>query len=610
MSDLSQRILSLSPEKRELLARQLKNKGNTFNTFPLSFAQQRLWLLDQLEPGNTSYNISPAFYFRGQLHIAAFIRTFQAVVQRHEALRTTFAVVQGNPVQVIASNANIAPPMIDLSKLSKQERDAEIELQLDKEAQHSFDLTKGPLFRVNIYRLSTIEHVVAVNTHHIVFDGWSLNVLMQELAALYTSSQAGQPSSLPALPIQYADYAVWQRNWLQGNVLEEQLAYWRQQLVGAPALLELPTDRPRPAIQTYRGAIEQAMLPGDLAEKLRLLSQQEGVTLFMTLLAIFQILLYRYTGQPDLVVGTPIANRNRADIEGLIGFFVNALVLRTDLSGDPSFHDLLKRVREVALAAYAHQDLSFDKLIEELSPERNVSHSPLFQVFFNMVNLPDRAIEWPELSVELFAPQEVGAKIEAGSKFDLTLYVFEGADGIQLELLYNTDLFDQERAVEMLRQYISLASQILSVEKKISDCSLVTPAARLILPDPATPLSDHWEGGVHNIFAQQAERIPDQFAVIDVTETITYRGLNTISNRLANHLRTSGITPGDVVAIYAHRSATLVWAVLGTLKAGAAFIVLDPAYPSARLIDYLSLGKVRGLLHITAAGALPAEIEE
>ena len=610
MSDLSQRIASLSPAQRELLALQLKKKGKVFNTFPLSFAQQRLWLLDQLEPGNPSYNIAPALHFWGPLNVAALARSFQMIVQRHESLRTTFAVVQGNPVQVIASRMAISPPLIDLSGLGKHEREAEVQLQLDKEAQHSFDLAKGPLLRAGIYRLSGLEHVVAVNTHHIVFDGWSLTVLLRELAELYTATLSNQSPSLPALPIQYADYAVWQRNWLQGKMLEEHLSYWREQLAGAPALLELPTDHPRPAIQTYRGAIEQAILPEDLSEKLRLLSQQEGVTLFMTLLAIFQILLYRYTGQQDLVVGTPIANRNRTDIEGLIGFFVNALVLRTDLSGEPSFHELLCRVREVALAAYAHQDLSFDKLIEELSPERNLSHSPLFQVFFNMVNLPDEAVEWPELRVELFASHEVGAKIEAGSKFDLTLYVMEKAAGIELELLYNTDLFDQDRALAMLQQYIHLASQVLDVGKKISDYSLVTSAARRILPDPGIPLSNRWEGSVQDLFAQQAGRIPAQLAVVDATETITYQELNSISNRLANCLRASGISRGDVVAIYAHRSATLVWAVLGILKAGAAYIILDSAYPPGRLIDYLAMTGACGLLHMTAAGRLPFAIEE
>jgi amino acid adenylation domain-containing protein/non-ribosomal peptide synthase protein (TIGR01720 family) len=605
MSYISQRIQSLSPEKKELLAQQLKKKGNAFNSFPLSFAQQRLWLLDRLEPGNPSYNISTAVRFRGHLDVAALERSLNAIVQRHESLRTTFAAVQGLPVQVVAPAAKIALPVVDLNGLDGQEREAEMRVQTDREAQHSFDLAEGPLLRISVYRLSEIEHVVLLNTHHIVSDGWSVNVLMRELAAIYAATLAGQPSPLPALPIQYADYAVWQRERLHGKALEQQLSYWRGRLAGAPALLDLPSDRPRPAIQSYRGATERCVLPEALSARLRALSQREGVTLYMTLLAIFQILLHRYTGQEDLVVGTPIANRNRADIEGLIGFFVNALVLRTDLSGDPSFRHLLWRVREVALGAYAHQDLSFDKLVEELSPERNLSHTPLFQVFFNMINLPDQTTKWPELTMDIFAPREVG------SKFDLTLYASDGGEGIQLELLYNTDLFDQARALEMLHQFVHLASQVLEAERKISDLSLNTPTAQTILPDPAAPLSDRWEGSVQSLFARQARHTPERLAIVDATESITYQELNALSNRLANDLRgASGITQGDVVAIYGHRSAALVLAVLGVLKAGAAFIILDPAYPAGRLIDYLSMVNLRGWLHIKAAGSVPAELEE
>ncbi len=324
----------------------------------------------------------------------------------------------------------------------------------------------------------------------------------------------------------------------------------------------------------------------------------------MTLLAIFQVLLYHYTGQEDLVVGTPIANRNRADIEGLIGFFVNALVLRTDLSGDPSFRDLLGRVREVTLGAYAHQDLSFDRLIEELSPERSLSHTPLFQVFFNMVNLPEQRSEWSGLTVDIFWPREIG------SKFDLTLYVHDFNEGIQLELVYNADLFDQARMLEMLRQFEYLASQVIKSDEKITRFSLVTPTVQTILPDPTEPLSDRWEGSVQNIFSQQARRIPEQLAVVDALESVSYKELDIRSNQLANYLRICGIKSGDIIAIYGHGSASLVWAVLGILKAGAAFLMLDPAYPASRLIEYLEGAKVRGWFHIKAAGALPVELEE
>ncbi|MEO7020167.1 MAG: amino acid adenylation domain-containing protein [Ktedonobacteraceae bacterium] len=589
--------------QEQLLALQLKQNGNACHFFPLSFAQQRLWLLDQLEPGNTSYNVPMALRFHGCLDVAAFEHSFNTVVQRHESLRTTFVVVQGLPIQVVAAVAHLALPVIDLSGHHEGEREAEVRLLLDKEAQHSFDLAKGPLLRVNLYRLSEREHVVVVNTHHIIFDGWSINVLLRDLAAIYASTLAHQPSSLPALPFQYADYAVWQRKWLQGAVLGRQLAYWRQQLAGAPTFLDLPTDRPRPAIQTYRGAIEHCELPPTLSERLRLLSQQEGVTLYMTLLALFQLLLYRSTGQADLVVGTPIANRNRADIEGLIGLFVNTLVLRIDLAGNPSFRTLVSRVREMALGAYAHQDLPFDTLVENLSPERNVSHTLLFQVFFNMINLPDQPTEWSGLTVDIVAPHEIG------SKFDLTLYATDGTEGIQLDLLYNTDLFDQARAGEMLRQFVHLAAQVLDVEEPIAHFTLDTATAQAILPDPTAPFSEQWVGSVHSLFAQQARYTPYRLAVVDTTESITYQELDALSNRLAQYLRASGITQGDRVAIYGHRSAALVYAVLGILKAGAVFIILDPAYPAQRLIDYLSMGNIRGWLPIKAAGTVPSELE-
>ena len=604
MSNVSQRIQSLSPEKRELLARQLQKKGNRFNSFPLSFAQQRLWLLDQLEPGNASYDITTALRLRGDLKVEALEQSFNLIIQRHESLRTTFAVVQGHPVQVIATTASVLLPIIDLSGLDEDEREVEVQLQADKEAQYSFDLTKGLLVRIQLLRLRENEHVVLLNIHHIISDGWSTNVLIQELAVYYAAILTGRPSPLPDLPIQYADYAVWQRQWLQGEVLEHQLAYWRKHLVGAPALLELPTDRPRPVIQTYQGGTVSMTLPRLLAAHLRDLSQHEQVTLSMLLLTIFQLLLYRYTGQEDIVVGTHIANRNRADIEELIGFFVNTLVLRTDLSGDPSFRELLGRVREVALGAYAHQDLPFDRLVEELSPERSLSHTPLFQVCFNMVNLPAQRSEWPGLTADLFWPRE------AGAKFDLTLYAYELDESIRLELVYNAHLFDEARMLAMLRQFEYLTSQITHPEKKISSFSLVPPAERSILPDPTAPLSARWEGSVHHLFSQQARRLPEHVAVVDSVETISYQELDRRANQLAHYLITCGINPGDHVAIYSHRSATLVWAILGVLKAGAVYIILDPAYPAARLIDYLALVDIRGWLYLAAAGTPPLALEE
>src|SRR5579885_3008625 len=394
MSDIAQRILSLSPHQRALLAQQLQKREKTSQSFPLSFAQQQIWLLDQLEPGNPSYNITTLLRFHGHLNKAALEQSFNAIVQRHGTLRTTFTLQQEQPVQIVAPSATLWLPVVDLSNLDEHERELEVQRQAKREARHSFNLAQGPLLRISLYRLSNKKHVLFLNIHHIIFDGWSLTILQQELAATYTAILNGEGSPLPPLPIQYVDYALWQRQWLQGAVLEQEMSYWRQQLAGAPTRLELPTDRPRPAIQTYHGALETLTLSPTLVEQLRNLSRQEGVTLYMTLLTVFQLLLSRWSGQVDLVVGTPVANRNRTEIEELIGFFVNSLALRTDLSGDPSFRELLGRVRKSTLEAYAHQELPFDKLLEMLSPERDLSHTPLFQVFFNMINLPAQTPVW------------------------------------------------------------------------------------------------------------------------------------------------------------------------------------------------------------------------
>ncbi len=604
MSDIAQRILSLSPHQRALLAQQLQKREKTSQSFPLSFAQQQIWLLDQLEPGNPSYNITTLLRFHGHLNKAALEQSFNAIVQRHGTLRTTFTLQQEQPVQIVAPSATLWLPVVDLSNLDEHERELEVQRQAKREARHSFNLAQGPLLRISLYRLSNKKHVLFLNIHHIIFDGWSLTILQQELAATYTAILNGEGSPLPPLPIQYVDYALWQRQWLQGAVLEQEMSYWRQQLAGAPTRLELPTDRPRPAIQTYHGALETLTLSPTLVEQLRNLSRQEGVTLYMTLLTVFQLLLSRWSGQVDLVVGTPVANRNRTEIEELIGFFVNSLALRTDLSGDPSFRELLGRVRKSTLEAYAHQELPFDKLLEMLSPERDLSHTPLFQVFFNMINLPAQTPVWPGLSVDLSEPDNGGAK------FDLTLYVIERDGDIRLELSYNRDLFDQPRMCEMLAQFALLASQILHAEEKISHFSLVTSNALAALPNPTLPLSDRWEGSVCRMFEQQVRQSPDRLAIVDSIESLSYQELNRRSNRIAHYLQASGITRGDVVALYAHRSLPLVEAVLGILKAGAAFLILDPAYPVARLIEYLAMGNIRGFLYMEAAGALPSALEQ
>ena len=424
--------------------------------------------------------------------------------------------------------------------------------------------------------------------HHVVSDGWSIAIFNKEIGLLYHSFSTGQPSPLPELPIQYADFAHWQRQWLQGEVLEAQLSYWKKQLAGAPPSLELPTDRPRPAVQTFHGARQSLVLPKSLTEALKGLSRREGVTLFMTLLAAFKVLLCRYTGQEDIVVGTPIAGRNRAEIEPLIGFFINTLVLRTDLSGDPSFRELLRRVREVALGAYDHQELPFEKLVEELQPERDLSRTPLFQVFFNMLNLESPESHRPELNGLTAEP----LLLERDSKFDLTFYARERDEEIHLTLVYNADLFCQDRMVETQEQFKHLLSQIAeNPDKKIAQLSLITRRAEAVLPNPAQELRTEWLGAIHTRFSQQAKRFPEHIAVLSERDAWSYEELESRSNQLANYLIASGVQSGEIVAIYARRSAALVWALLGILKAGGSFLILDPSYPAERLRNYVRVAK-------------------
>src|SRR6185312_6727786 len=437
MMNTSRPLTDLSPdEKRALLSQLLRKSAGTPVLAPSSFAQQRLWFLDQLEPGGAVYNVPAAVRLEGPLNVKALEQTLSEVVRRHEVLRTTFEVGQGEPVQVIGKAEAVGLPLIDLSQWPESEREAEAERLAREEAQRPFDLRLGPLLRARLVRLSESEHLLLFTMHHIISDGWSVGLLLREVTRLYEAYAQGESSPLSELGIQYADYAVWQREWLQGAVLEEQLKYWREQLQGAPGVLELPADRTRPAVQSFRGGRQRIELAAGLTEQLKALSQLEEVTLFMTLLAGFQVLLWRYTGQTDMVVGAPIANRNRAETESLIGFFVNMLVLRTEISGELSVRELMQRVREVALGAYAHQDIPFEKLVEELQPERNLNRQPLFQVTFALQNAPMPPLELAKLKLTSLEPHSLPAK------FDLKLDLWESAQGLRGTCIYNTDLFD------------------------------------------------------------------------------------------------------------------------------------------------------------------------
>ena len=578
-------------------------------TLPLSFAQQRLWFLDQLVPNNAFYNTPAALRLTGSLNLAALEETFNEIVRRHEALRTTFVTVEGQPVQAIASTLTIPLPVIDLRELSKAEREKEARRLTTQEAQRPFDLSKHPLLRVTLLRLDDAEYVLLLILHHIVSDGWSMGVLIREIAALYTAfasckdAQLHLSTPLSPLPIQYADFAHWQREWLQGEVLETQLSYWRQQLDGI-SMLNLPTDRAKPAVQTYRGATQFLELPKSLSEALDTLSQQEGVTLFMTLLAAFQTLLYRYTQQDDIAVGSPIANRNRSEIEGLIGFFVNSLVLRTNLSGNPTFRELLSRVREVALGAYAHQDLPFEKLVEELHPERHLNQNPLFQVVFALQNAPMEALELPGLTLSPL--QFVDTQT---TRFDLEFHLWEptrnnglgldSSDGISGFVVYSTDLFDAATITRMLGHFQTLLEGIVAnPEQRLADLPILSEAERhqLLVAWNNTQVDYPENHCIHQLFEAQVEQTPDAIALVFEDQQVTYRELNNRSNKLAHYLQKQGVGAEVLVGLCVERSVEMVVGMLGILKAGGAYVPLDPTYPPERLSFMLEDAQVSVLL--------------
>jgi amino acid adenylation domain-containing protein len=546
---------------------------------PLSFAQQRLWFLDQLEPGLPVYNIPEAIRLSGRLDAEALRRALNEVVRRHESLRTTFVVKDGRPVQSIAPSLALALPVLDLRDLPEGVREEEARRLAREEAQRPFDLSAGPLVRASLLRLGEEEHVALLTVHHIVSDGWSMDVLVRELAALYDAYSQGKPSPLAELPVQYADYAAWQREWLSGGRLESQLSYWKGQLEGAPAL-ELPTDRPRQAAQTYGGATETFSVSRETSDALKALTQSEGATLFMTLLAAFQILLSRYARQEDVVVGTPIAGRNHPDTENLIGFFVNTLALRTKVDGAASFRELLRRVRELTLKAYDNQDVPFEMLVEELSPGRARGHMPLFQVGFTMQNAQGKAVELRGLSVS-----HVGVG-SGTTKLDLSLLTAETGRGLAATFEYNTDLFDAATVRRMAGHFVNLLDAVAEdAGRPVAELSLLSDdeRRRVLFEWNDTRRGGEGPALLHELFERQAALTPEAAAVVFGEELLTYGELDARANRLARYLQALGAGPDVPVGVLLERSAEMVVALLGVLKAGAAYVPLDPDYPAQRL---------------------------
>ena len=592
MDNLDKRTAALSPAKRALLERRLKATGSRVEHHgirrsihqgpsPLSFNQERLWFLYQLEPDSPAYNLPTWLRFEGELNVAAIRRSVNEVLRRHEILRTRIEAVDGRPVQVVEPFTPLEIPLVDLSELPAQQREAEAKRLCTLEAQKPFNLARDLMLRANLFRLGQSEHVLFLNRHHIASDGWSWGVLMRELETLYQAFSKEQPSPLAELPVQYADFAVWQRAWLQGDVLKRQLSYWRKQLDGAPASLELPTDRRARATPNFGGALLSHDLPESLSLAVGELSRREGVTLFMTLLAAFQVLLHRYTSRDDIPVGSVVAGRNRTEIEGLIGFFANTLIFRGDLSGDPSFRVLLQRTRAVCVGAYSHQDTPFGELVKELQPERDLSRSPLFQAMFVLQNAPVAAMTLPGLRVAATDLLDTGA-----SKFELSLSLKESGNSLNASIEYRTDLFDAETIRRMLDHYQNLLEGIAAnPDARLSELPLLTEQERqqIVVEWNRTETEYPKQRCVHELFAEQAARRPDAVAVVYDDQKLNYRELDQRTNQLAHYLRTIGVGPESLVGICMERSMQMIVGILAILKAGGAYVPLDPSYPKQRL---------------------------
>jgi amino acid adenylation domain-containing protein/FkbH-like protein len=607
MSILEEQIAELTGEEKRALLEELlaEEQGAGADSFPLSFSQQRLWFLHQMEPESAAYNVPRAVRLAGDLDLPALAGSFAELVRRHESLRTIFRLLDEGPVQIVLPELAIPLSEVDLRRLPPPEREGEATRALVAAAGQPFDLATGPLVRVVLLHVGPRESILLVDLHHIISDGWSAGVFIRELVTLYEAFSRGLPSPLPELSLQYVDYAVSQREWLQGEELEEMLGYWRARLSGAPPVLDLPADRPRPAVRSPHGGAAPLSLGPDLSRRVREAGRRLGATPFMTLLAAFAALLHRYTGQADIVVGSDIANRNQEETEGLIGFFVNALVLRIDLAGDPTFGDLVLRVREVLLGAYAHQDLPFERLVEELRPERDGSYSPLFQVAFALQNTPAGSADVPGLSVR---PLDVPLRT---AKFDLALMLFEGEEGFPGAVEYSADLFDPTTALRLLGHYAGLLAEGLAApDLRVAELPFLPAAERqqaLVEWNDSAAASPGWGATFVPLFAARAAADPRAVAVSERDRDLTYGELDERAGRLAALLAAAGVKPGDVVPLLAARSIDFLVALLGIFEAGAAYLPLDPLHPAARWAQVLEdCGATTVLCERSAAAALAA----
>ncbi|MEQ4503545.1 amino acid adenylation domain-containing protein, partial [Pseudomonas sp.] len=578
LTDFAERVDGYTREDRGVLLPPLL-PGSHVHDAPLSFAQERLWLLNQLALTGIAYHVSVPLHLSGGLDEVALERSIAELVRRHESLRTRFEMRDGSGVQVVEQADAFVLTIEDVLRLPEVDRREAEGRWLDAQARSPFDLARGPLFRAGLLRLGAEEHVLVLSMHHIVSDGWSMGVLISELSALYAAYCQGEASPLPEPELQYADYAVWQRGWLQGEVLERQLDHWRQTLSGLPDSLELPTDRPRPAVQSFRGAVTAFELSPLLTESLKNMAREQGATLFMVLLASIQVLLSRLSGQSDIVIGSPVAGRTHRQTEGLIGLFINMLVLRADLSDAPSFLDLLAQVKETTLDAYAHQDVPFEKVVEALNPVRDLSRQPLFQVDFTMQNTPVGGLDLPGLTLAPAHLEHVTAK------YDLSFLVQEGPAGLQGHIEYATDLFDADTIDRLIGHFETLLEAIVTDPgRRVTELELIGSADRTLLASWNETAREYpLDACVHELFAEQVSRDPDAVAVVFGDEVLSYGELEARSNRLAHHLIDLGVGPEAIVGLCVERSPEMVVGLLGILKAGGAYLPLDPGYPPERL---------------------------
>ena len=560
-------------------------------SLPLSYAQERLWFLDQLEPDSASYNIHGAIRISGKLSVNILEQSFTHIIERHENLRTVFKTENGKPVQIIREAEYFHIPVTDLSNETDKENKAK-QMALS-EATTPFNLSKGPLLRAKLINLSENEHILIINMHHIISDGWSIGILIRELGQVMNSLIKGKQKELQPLSVQYADFSVWQKQWMEAGELERQLSYWKEQLQEAPDLLHLPADYTRPPVQTYNGSTINFSIPENLTTKINNISRKHGCTTFMTLLSAFNVILHKLTGENDICVGSPIANRNRKEIEGLIGFFVNTLVLRTKIEEKKSFADLLNQVKQTTLLSYDHQDTPFEKLVEAIYPERDMSYSPLFQVMMVLQNTPDEAINLGDVKI---APFEIESKT---SKFDLTLNIEESENILKGNLEYNTDLFKHDTISRLIKYYLKVLETITqNNEIKISDIELIDDEEKykLLLEWNDTKADYPKDKCIHQLFEEQVSKTPDNIAVVFEDKQLTYRELNEKSNQLAHTLRNKGVKPDSIVAIIAEKSIEMIVGILGVLKASAAYVPIDPEYPENRIAFILKDSEAKLLL--------------